>query len=248
MIIPFPGWLRATGHAGQAVQERAAQERAAQERAAERLAPLSEVRAYWEALRSDAKPGARGATGLPLRHAIDPRGMEGALDSVFLLDRIAPGLARIRLAGMQLVDLMGMDVRGMPFSALFDPPSRARLAEGLDDVFARPAALTLRLDSGHGLGRHDLTARMLVLPVEDDRGGVSLALGAIGLAGQIGRSPFRFTIAAQTVEAIATPAPGWAQLPAARQGFAEARAALSGERPRASLRLVHDAKGSAPLL
>lgn len=233
MIIPFPGWVRGTGRAGQA----------AQARAAEGLSPLSEVRAYWEALRSDAKPGARGATGLPRRQAIDPRGMEGALDSVFLLDRIAPGLARIRLAGMQFVDLMGMDVRGMPFSALFDPLSRARLAEGLDEVFARPAALTLRLDGGHGLGRPELTARMLVLPVEDDRGGITLALGAIGLEGQIGRSPRRFAIAAQTVEAIATAAPGWAQLTTARRGFAEARAALSGEGPRATLRLVHDAEG-----
>ncbi len=74
-----------------------------------RFAMLAEVRAYWE--------GLRVAGDLPRRDQIDPRGIAGALENTFLLERVAPGIARFRLAGMQLHDLMGMDVRGMPLSA-----------------------------------------------------------------------------------------------------------------------------------
>ena len=48
--------------------------------------PIAEVEAYWEAL--------RGVRMMPLRSEIDPRGIERALDHTFILERIAPGLAR----------------------------------------------------------------------------------------------------------------------------------------------------------
>ena len=83
-------------------------------------ATLQAVRGYWEALRQNGC--------LPRRDQIDPRGLAVALDKVFLVERIATGQARFRLAGMQLNDLMAMDVRGMPLSALFDPTARGRLA------------------------------------------------------------------------------------------------------------------------
>ena len=62
------------------------------------------IRAYWEGLRPEE--------GLPSRAQIDPRGMAGALSGAFMIERIAPGVGRLRIAGMQLVDLMGMEVRG----------------------------------------------------------------------------------------------------------------------------------------
>ena len=78
-----------------------------------RFAMLAEVRGYWEGLRK--------GSDLPRRDEIDPRGIVGALENTFLLERVAPGVARFRLAGMQLHDLMGMDVRGMPLTALIGP-------------------------------------------------------------------------------------------------------------------------------
>ena len=67
---------------------------------------LQAVRAYWEAMR---KPG-----HLPRRDDINPRGIASALEQVFLVEQIAPHHGRLRLAGMALSDLLGMDPRGMP--------------------------------------------------------------------------------------------------------------------------------------
>ncbi|MCU0901790.1 MAG: PAS domain-containing protein [Cypionkella sp.] len=72
---------------------------------------ISEVRAYWEALRNGDM--------LPRRDRVDPRGIAGALEHSFLVERIAPGIARFRISGMIYNDLMGMDIRGMPMSCLF---------------------------------------------------------------------------------------------------------------------------------
>ena len=95
------------------------------------LTGLAEVRAYWEGLRTGA--------GLPRRNQIDPRGMADCLDKVFLIERIAVGHARFRLAGMALNDVMGMDVRGMPFSTLFEPVARTRVTHELEQVFTAPS-------------------------------------------------------------------------------------------------------------
>ena len=57
---------------------------------------------------------------MPRRAEIDPRGIENALEYAFILERIAPGMARIRLAGIHLSDLMGMEVRGMPLTSFID--------------------------------------------------------------------------------------------------------------------------------
>ena len=64
---------------------------------------------------------------VPMRSDVDPRGIERSLEHAFILERIAPQMARFRLAGMHLTDLMGMEVRGMPTTALFAPAARAAL-------------------------------------------------------------------------------------------------------------------------
>ncbi len=64
---------------------------------------INEVEAYWYGLRSGRV--------VPFRSEIDPRGIERALPYTFILERIAPGLARFRLAGSHLNDLLGMSAR-----------------------------------------------------------------------------------------------------------------------------------------
>ncbi|MCB2111761.1 MAG: PAS domain-containing protein, partial [Rhodobacteraceae bacterium] len=76
----------------------------AQTRSCMRFHSISVVRAYWEALRAGRE--------VPYRSEIDPRGIESALEHTFVLERIAPRIARFRLAGVHLCDLMGMEVRG----------------------------------------------------------------------------------------------------------------------------------------
>ena len=159
-----------------------------------RFAMLAELRAYWEGLRNGAD--------LPRRDEIDPRGIAGALEHTFLLERVAPGIARFRLAGMQLHDLMGMDVRGMPLSSLIEPLGRNRLAEALEGVFAGPGALDVWLEGERGIGRPALEARMLILPLTARRGEVGLAIGCLALHGAQGRAPRRFAIAGVMSEVI----------------------------------------------
>lgn len=167
---------------------------AADNEAASRFAILAEVRAYWEGLRQ--------GSDLPRRDQIDPRGIAGALENTFLLERVAPGIARFRLAGMQMHDLMGMDVRGMPISALIDPQGRNRLTECLEGVFAGPGSLAVWLEAERGLGRPTLEARMLILPLVGGRGTVDLALGCLAIHGALGRAPRRFAIAGVVSEKI----------------------------------------------
>jgi hypothetical protein len=152
---------------------------------------LQEVRGYWE--------GLRVADALPDRARIDPRGLEHALEHVFMVERIAPGLARFRIAGMHLALIMGMEVRGMPLSALFDPAGRERMQKLVERVFAGPAILELALEGERGLGRPSLEGQMLLLPVTGDGGQSDRALGCLVSAGPIGRTPRRFAIARQVV-------------------------------------------------
>jgi hypothetical protein len=144
------------------------------------------VERYWSALRGDRL--------VPLRSEIDPRGIEGALDRAFILERIAPGVARFRLAGSQLVELMGAEVRGMPLSILFAPESRKALAEAVEGVFSGPETLRLSLSGERGFGRGPLSAEMVVLPLKSDLGDVSRALGCFGASGALGRAPRRLIV------------------------------------------------------
>lgn len=146
------------------------------QRAAEALPPsfegLAQVRAYWEGLRT--------ATALPARAALDPRGLTGMLDRVFLAERIGRGLAQVRIAGSGLADFAGMDVRGLPLSCLFAADSRHQLGLSLERVFEAPAVAELDLGSDRAAGGA-LVARLLLLPLAEEAG-AKRVLGAISFA------------------------------------------------------------------
>jgi hypothetical protein len=183
---------------------------------------LAEVRAYWEGLRTGA--------ALPRRDQIDPRGIAGALGQVLMLEQVAAGMARIRLGGATLTDLMGMEVRGMPLSALFDPMARAGLERVLAQVFTGAVAATLVLEAERGLGRPTLSGRMLLLPLLGDDGQPDLILGCVALDGGIGRTPRRFHIARVVTDALNAAA----KVPA----FAEATVPYTAPKFAPYLRLV----------
>ena len=82
--------------------------------------PLRQAEAYWTALR-------RG-DDVPSRSQIDPRGLENILSNTFILERIAPGIARFRLAGSLVNEMAGMEVRGMPVTAFFTTEARKQLS------------------------------------------------------------------------------------------------------------------------
>jgi hypothetical protein len=191
---------------------------------------VNEVEGYWTALAS---------TGIPQRAKIDPRGIENALHNAFVLERIAPTVARFRLAGMHLSDLMGMEVRGMPLTALFLPESRTAIGQALDRAFDAPARVTLVLAGERGVGRGPLDARMVLLPLLDDGGRVTRVLGALEARGQIGRQPRRFSLVESRVATLAAPLQP-AQPAAAEpvRGMAEPAPQVFTHNQRPYLRLV----------
>ncbi len=193
---------------------------------------IQQVRAYWEALRD--------GVALPSRGAIDPRGLSGALEHTFLLERIAPGLARFRLAGMHFFDLMGMEVKGMPLSALVTPAFRDRLAQDLGQLFTGRAILDLWLEAERGLGLPALKGRMVLLPVTGSNGQPDMALGCLETHGEIGRKPRRFGISQIVAEPVLRPEPSVQPV----LGLAEAPtpftpAPFTPARGQPHLRLVH---------
>ena len=133
---------------------------------------LAQVRGYWEGLRK--------GEALPARAAIDPRGLGGVLDRVFLAERIGRGLVQLRIAGSGLAEFAGMDVRGLPLSCLFAAESRAQLSVTIERAFAEPAVAEVDLGSDRAAGG-GLVARLLLLPLADE-GGTKLILGAISFA------------------------------------------------------------------
>jgi hypothetical protein len=158
------------------------------------LPAFAEMRGYWEALRRPE--------GLPLRADLDPRGLKNCLHQALIAEKVAPGLARMRLAGATFTDIMGMEVRGMPLSALFDPMARTALEGVLTRVFAGRDVVTLLLEAERGLGRPALTAQLMLLPMVGELGEVDLMLGCIVLRGIAGRTPRRFQILNAKYETI----------------------------------------------
>lgn len=176
------------------------------------------MRHYWNSMRH--------GSDVPRRSDIDPRGIENLLEYAFIAEKIAPGQARMRIAGTKLADLMGMEVRGMPLSAFFDPAARDRLADLLVEVFEAPATLEIDLLSAGDIGKPELQGKLILLPLRSDLGDVSRALGALVVRGAYGRSPRRFAITGTRIDAVAQSGDD------ATQGLAEAPAVFSSERSR----------------
>ena len=152
-----------------------------------REAPLRLVDSYWHGLCE--------GTEVPLRSQIDPRGIESALENAFLMERIAPTMAKIRVAGNHLNELMGMQVAGMPLSSLIAPSEREQFGQGVAAVFADPAIVRMDLKAEGGFGKPDLDASLILLPLRSDFGDLTRGLGALISHGRVGRTPRRFKIA-----------------------------------------------------
>ncbi|WP_287187563.1 PAS domain-containing protein [Rhodovulum sp.] len=164
------------------------------------LAALDEIGAYWRGLTEK--------NGIPPSRAeLDPRGFSRALSNCFIAEAITPRHLRLRLTGQHLSDVMGMDMRGMPLSALIMPDSRPHLeqviAEGLANM-AGPARISLFAPPR--FGQHALYGGIVLLPLRDEAGAPRRMLGAFATVGKPGRAPRRFRIlgAAKTDRPVAT--------------------------------------------
>ena len=193
---------------------------------------VAQVEAYWEALRAGRL--------LPKRSEVDPRGIELALENAFILERIAPGVARLRVAGSHLNDLMGMEVRGMPLTAFFAPACRRKVADALEEMFQTPASCTLDLTAPGSIGRPELEGRLMLLPLKSDLGDVSRALGCLVAKGDLGAAPRRFDISghsfAPLVPRAAHPVTLPAPVPPAKSDLAPSAGTPGFEAPKTAFR------------
>lgn len=80
-----------------------------------------ELETYWASL-----PRTRG---VPSRKDVEPSDLAGLIEDSFILERVAPGVARIRVAGRNVTKLLGIEPRGLPLTAAFLPDARAQMAD-----------------------------------------------------------------------------------------------------------------------
>ena len=151
---------------------------------------LSELEAYWSSL-----PRTRG---IPKRNNVDPAAMGGLLEDSFILERVAPGVARIRVAGRNLTKLVGVEPRGLPLTAVILPESRADMAHHIEAAFTGPNIVELSLVAPRAVGQPLLQGKILMLPLLDDHGRVSRVLGVLVMSGRRGIGGRRFAISTST--------------------------------------------------
>lgn len=146
-----------------------------QERGEERVArtALQELESYWREL--------GGARRIPVRTQVEPSRIDAILPQCFILEHVAPGVARMRVVGQMLNTLSGSDLRGMPLSALFDVESRPALQSWLTRVFKGPALVELPLRQSAGFLRGTRAGRMLILPLLGAEGAVTRAIGVVAV-------------------------------------------------------------------
>jgi hypothetical protein len=157
-----------------------------QKRTAMTFPAISQVDAYWEGLRAGRL--------MPQRSDIDPRGMESALEHVFMLELVAPRVGRMRIAGSHLQEILGMEVRGMPLSAFFEPEVREKLGQVIERVCSTPLIAEFKVSSKTSIGHPALSGRLYLAPLGTQEDGVTRILGCLETHGSIGRAPRRFTI------------------------------------------------------
>lgn len=194
---------------------------------------LWQLEAYWAAL---------PRIGLvPRRSDVDPRGIERILPDAVILERVAPGVARFRIASQHLCDIAGGEVRGMPITALFSAAHRQQMTNALVDMFDRPATLHANLKgTGTGLTR-PLRGGMVLLPLCLDNGEVTRAMGAIVTDATAASAPQRLVLSDLQIRSIGLDMDRMkheTRPQVSVDGFAEDQQPLSG---RPHLRIVNSA-------
>lgn len=152
------------------------------------LAALDEIETYWREVLDT-----QGVA--PSRAELDPRGFSKALSNCFVAEAITPRHLRLRLTGQHLSEVMGMDMRGMPLSAMILPDSRPLLERLIGDAIAGTATpVRINLFAPPRFGQPALYGGIVLLPLRNEAGAPQRMLGAFATVGKPGRAPRRFRI------------------------------------------------------
>lgn len=152
---------------------------------------IASLKSYWERLRAGRLA--------PYRAEIDPREFEAALDNMFIVERIAPGNLRIRLAGMKICEIAGMEVRGMQPNHFISEPDQPRFERLLGVVMSEPAVVELDLETE---APQTLRATMLLMPLRSDFGEINRVLGCVSLDAPFFHPPVVFTLKDITINPV----------------------------------------------
>jgi hypothetical protein len=190
-------------------------------------AMISSLKAYWERLRAGRIA--------PYRAEIDPREFETALENMFIVERIAPGNMRIRLAGMKVCEMMGMEVRGMQPSIFVTEPDRPRFERLLGVVMSEPAVVEIGLKVPGRPG--GARATMLLMPLRSDFGEINRVLGCASVEGVLVQAPLTFALKDIGISPIHA-RDAAADVKLALPGFAEEQEAFEGPAPTPRLRAI----------
>lgn len=125
---------------------------------------------FWNALRNGRIA--------PYRSEIDPRTIASYLDSTFILELVDDNKMRFRLAGTQLCDAYGMELRGMSGYCLWQEDCREKIKQLTMDVLHTPAVgiaqCTVETQAGALL-----EAEFLFMPLRSDFGAIDRILGCV---------------------------------------------------------------------
>ncbi|MEM1264809.1 MAG: PAS domain-containing protein [Pseudomonadota bacterium] len=191
---------------------------------------LSNLRDYWERLR-------KGRIA-PYRAELDPRQFEDALEYMFILEQLNPNQLRVRLAGMALCDMMGMEVRGMPPEAFMASSHRSAFTTHINSVLTGPAVVELELVAVANDGQRT-KGQMLLLPLRSDFGEVTRVLGCVITDEPIRQAPVNFSITSVRLIAIRRDGSTHEKPASTVPGFSEEQAPLlQSAEDRPSLRAI----------
>lgn len=160
---------------------------------------LRELEDHWRDLRE--------ASGyLPRRADLDAGRIASALPHAFVAERVAPGVARLRIAGRNIVGLLGSEARGLPLSLLFAPASRPTLQGWTERCFAVPALVDMAVEADQGALRAAVRGRLLLLPMLDAEGQVTRVLGGLLMDSALRRGPAKLGLRDEEVRVRTIPA------------------------------------------
>ena len=163
---------------------------------------LQTLRAHWDDICEGDLP--------PFRSDIAPRTIPGVLDTLFILEQLGPQDTRVRIAGIKICEMMGMEVRGQSPMSFFQDNSRGRFDNILSEVLGQPKIAYLGLDTVDKLGNTG-HVEMVLLPLRSDFGDISRIIGCVTTPEKGFTAPIRYYISTVDTEnpfrqaVIATP-------------------------------------------
>lgn len=125
--------------------------------------------AYWDKVRGDR--------ATPRRFEIDPGKIATILPSTFILERLDADHFRFRLAGTQVCDAFGSELRGTNFLAGWTPGDRASLVRHLSALTKQGAVETVHMEAAP-MARPSTPFEMILLPLRHSGELIDRVLGA----------------------------------------------------------------------